>query len=84
MAAAVKVKVLAPEPLATEAGLKVAVTPEGRPLMLRATVPVKLLTGRTVIDVVAVDPCITLAPLPNKLKVGVVSEGTGGKAFRRF
>ena len=46
LAAAVNVSVLAPEPLAMEAGLKLAVTPEGRPLMLRATVPAKLLTGR--------------------------------------
>jgi len=84
LAAATKVSVLAPDPLAIDAGLKVAVTPDGRPLMLRATVPLKLLTGRTVMDVVAVPPCITLAPLPDKLKLGVVSEGTGGKAFWRF
>ena len=81
LAAAVNVSVLAPEPLAMEAGLKLAVTPVGRPLTLRATVPAKLLTGRTVIVVVAVAPCITLAPLPKMLKLGLVSVGTGGKAF---
>src|SRR5262245_14491364 len=84
LAAAVKVRVLAPEPLAIDAGLKAAVTPEGRPLTLRATVPAKLLTGRTVIDVVPVAPCITLVPLPKRLKVGFVSVGTGGKAFWMF
>jgi hypothetical protein len=84
LAAAVNVSVLAPEPLAIEAGLKDAVTPVGKPLMLRATAPLKLFTGRTVMDVVAVAPCITLVPLPKTVKLGVVSEGTAGKEFWMF
>lgn len=84
LAAAVNVSVLTPSPLVIDAGLKVAVTPAGSPLMLSATVPAKLFTGRTVMEVVAVAPCSTLVPLPNMLKVGLVSEGTAGKAFWMF
>lgn len=84
LAAALNVSVLVPEPLAIEAGLKVAVTPVGKPLMLRATAALKLFTGRTVMDVVAVAPCITLVPVPKMLKLGVVSEGIAGKAFWMF
>src|SRR5215472_6418721 len=84
LAAAVNVSVPAPEPLAIEAGLKAAVTPVGRPLTLRVTVPAKLFTGKTVMDVLPVAPCSTLVPLPKMLNVGLVSEGTGGKAFWMF
>src|SRR5215471_10338611 len=38
-AAAVKVNVLTPEPLAIDGGLKAAVTPAGKPLTLNETVP---------------------------------------------
>jgi len=84
LAAAVNVRVVTPSPLAIEAGLKLAVTPVGKPLMLRATVPAKLFTGKTVMDVLAVAPCSTLVPLPNILKLGLVSEGTVGNAFWMF
>lgn len=84
LAAAVNVRVLAPEPLAIVGGLNAAVTPEGKPLTLRVTVPVKLLTGKTVIEVVAVLPCITLVPLPKMVNVGLVSVGTAGNAFCTF
>src|SRR5260370_4168063 len=84
LVAAVNVSVLVPEPLAREAGLKAAVTPAGKPLMLRATAPLKLFTGRTVMDVVAVAPCTTLVPFPKTVKLGVVSEGTCGKEFWMF
>ena len=83
-AAAVNVSVVTPEPLVIETGLKAAVTPVGKPLTLRATVPAKLFTGRTVMDVAPVAPCSTLVPLPNILKDGLVSVGTGGKAFWMF
>ena len=43
------------------AGLKDAVTPAGRPLAERATDPAKLLSGVTVIVLVPVAPCTTLA-----------------------
>lgn len=80
-AAAVNVRVLTPSPLVIEAGLKLAVTPAGKPVALRVTVPVKPLTGRIVIEVLAVAPCSTLVPLPEMLKEGPVVEGTTGKAF---
>jgi hypothetical protein len=84
LAAAVNVIVLTPSPLTIEAGLKAAVTPVGRPLMLRSTVPEKPFTGSTVMDVVPVAPCSTLVPLPDMLNVGFVSEGIAGKAFWMF
>jgi hypothetical protein len=43
---AVKVRVLVP---VVEAGLKLAVTPAGKPLAARATVPVKPFSGLTVL-----------------------------------
>ena len=84
LAAAVNVSVLTPSPLVIDAGLKLAVTSVGRPLMLRATVPPKLFMGRTVMDVLAEAPCSTLVPLPNMLKVGLVSGGTCGNEFLIF
>jgi hypothetical protein len=44
----VMVSVDDPEPPLTEAGLKLAVAPEGKPLALSVTVPVYPLTGLTV------------------------------------
>lgn len=81
LAAAVNVSVLTPLAPVTVAGLKAAVTPVGKPLTLRFTLPVKPLTGRTKIDVLPVAPCSTLVPLPETLKVGVFDAGTAGKAF---
>ena len=51
--AALKVKVLV---LVVDVGLKLAVTPAGRPLTLRATVPVNPPPGVTVTTLVAVPP----------------------------
>lgn len=81
LAAAVKVSVLTPSPLAILGELKAAVTPVGKPLTVRATVPANLFTGRTVIAVLPVAPCSTLVPLPETLKLGLVVVGIGGKAF---
>jgi hypothetical protein len=53
VAEAVNVSVLVP---VVEVGLKLAVTPLGRPLALRATLPVKPLPGVTVTVLVAVPP----------------------------
>ena len=55
---AVKLTVLLP---VVEAGLKLAVTPEGKPLALRATLPVNPPVGVTVIELVTVPPCATEA-----------------------
>lgn len=84
LAAAVKVSVLMPLAPVTVAGLRVAVTPVGNPLTLRATLLVKPFTGRTKIDVLAVAPCSTLVPVPETLKLGLVVVGTGGNAFCTF
>src|SRR5262249_54412533 len=53
---AVKLTVLLP---VVEAGLKLAVTPEGKPLTLSATLPVNPPIGVTVIELVTVPPCAT-------------------------
>ena len=53
VAEAVKVSVLVP---VVEDGLKLAATPLGRPLALKATLPVKPLPGVTVTVLVAVPP----------------------------
>lgn len=84
LAAAVNVSVLTPLAPVTVAGLKVAVTPVGKPLALRLTLPVKPFTGRTRIEVLPVAPCSTLVPLPETLKDGAVVAGTGGNAFWTF
>jgi hypothetical protein len=81
LAAAVNVKALTPSPFAIEAGLKLAVTPVGNPVTLKATLPEKPFTGRTVTEVLAVAPCSTLVPLAETPKVGLVDVGMGGKAF---
>ena len=53
---AVKVRVLVP---VVEAGLKLAVTPAGKPLAASDTVPLKPFTGWTVIVLLPVPPCAT-------------------------
>ena len=53
---AVKLTLLVP---VVEAGLKLAVTPDGKPLALRATLPVNPPMGVTVIELVTVPPCAT-------------------------
>lgn len=80
VAEAVNVRVLIAAPV-TEAGLNEAVTPAGNPLTVRATAPAKLFTGRIVTLVVAVVACITLVPLAEIEKSGVVLAGTTGKEF---
>lgn len=80
-AVAVNVSVLTPFPPATDVGLKVAVTPEGKGPTVNATLPLKLFTGLTVIVLVPVPACITLALVAAKLKSGLVEVGIAGKAF---
>lgn len=53
---AVRVNVLVP---VVDAGLKLAVTPVGRPPAARATVPLKPFNGPTVIVLLPVPPCAT-------------------------
>jgi len=65
---AVKVRVLVP---VVEAGLKAAVTPAGNPLALSDTLPVNPPEGVTVIVLVPVAPCVTVALVPDKVKLGV-------------
>lgn len=77
---AVKVSVLPAEPV-TDDGLNDAVTPEGNPLMDRATVPLKPLMAETVTLSVAEVPCSTEAPLDAMAKPGAVVDGSTGKAF---
>lgn len=76
---AVKVSVLPADPV-TEAGLKLAVTPVGRPLTVKATVPLKPLIAETVTPLVAVVPCSTLTPAAEMLKPAVVVAGMTGYA----
>lgn len=65
---AVKVRVLV---VVVEAGLKLAVTPVGRPLAESVTVPVNPFTGVIVIVLLPVAPCATLTALPDSEKSGV-------------
>lgn len=74
---AVKVRVLPAEPV-TVAGLKLAVTPDGRPLALNVTVPLTP-TSFTVTLVVALVPCSTLTP-EAEMKIPEPA-GTAGNAF---
>jgi len=69
VAEAVKVNVL--EPVVVEAGLKLAVTPLGRPLAVKATLPANPLIRLTVIVLVAVPPWATLALAAAREKSGV-------------
>lgn len=77
---ATKVRVVPAEPV-TVAGLKVAVTPAGRPLMLRLMALLKPLTDDTVTLSVALVPCSTLTPEADTVKPAAVVAGIGGKAF---
>jgi hypothetical protein len=65
---AVKVRVLVP---VVDVGLKLAVTPEGKPLALSATLPVNPPEGATVTVLVDVPPCATdtLAGLADREKL---------------
>jgi len=78
--AAVRVRVLPAEPVTME-GLKLAVTPVGRPLALRVTAPLNPLTAEMVTLVVVDWPCNTEAPVEATLKLGAVLAETAGKAF---
>lgn len=74
---AVKVSVLPPEPV-TEVGLKLAVTPAGRPLTVKATALSKPLNAETVTLPATVVPCIMVVPEPAMVKPGAVVGGIGG------
>ena len=77
---AVNVRVLPADPV-TEVGLKLAVTPDGSPLALNATVPLKPLIELTVTLVEALVPCSTVTPDAEMEKPGAVLDGTAGNAF---
>jgi hypothetical protein len=77
---AVKLSVLPPDPV-TEAGLKLAVTPAGRPLIVKATALSKPLNAATVTLPPTVVPCITDVEVPETVKPGDVVVGSGGYAF---
>ena len=77
---ATNVRVLPAEPV-TEDGLKLAVTPAGRPLTLKATAPSKPLIAETVMLLDALVPCSMLTPLVETLKPGAVVAAIGGNAF---
>jgi len=70
---AVKVTVLVP---VVEVGLKLAVTPEGKPLALRATLPVNPPEGVTVNVLVPVAPWVTVALVADREKSGVCATVT--------
>lgn len=61
LAPAESVKVLVPPPT-TDAGLKAAVTPDGRPEAAKVTLPVKPLSAVTVRVLVPLPPCAMLMP----------------------
>jgi len=73
VADAAKVRVLT---VVVEAGLKLAVTPPGRPLTLSATLPVNPPLGMTLIVLLAVPPCVTAALVADKEKSGVCTPVT--------
>jgi hypothetical protein len=54
-----------------EAGLKLAVTPTGRPLTLSATLPVNPPLGVILMVLLAVPPCVTVTLVADKEKSGV-------------
>lgn len=78
--AAVKVRVLPADPV-TDAGLNAAVTPDGRPLTVNATVPLKPLIALTVTLADALVPCWTETPEDEMENPGAVVAGTAGNAF---
>lgn len=77
---AVNVSVLPPEPV-TEAGEKLAVTPAGRPLTVKATALSKPLNAATVTLLATFVPCMTVIPVAETMKPGDVVVGSGGYAF---
>jgi hypothetical protein len=77
---AVKVSVLPVDPV-TEAGLKLAVTPVGRPLAVKVTAPVKPLNVETVTLLDALAPCRTDTLVAATEKPGLGLDEIGGKAF---
>jgi len=70
VAEAVKVKVLA---AVVEAGLNPAVTPVGKPLALKVTLLLNPPIDVTVIVLVPVLPCCTVALVPDNVKFGVAT-----------
>ena len=77
---AVNVSVLPADPL-TVAGLKAAVTPDGRPLRLNVIGLLNPLIDETVTLLVALVPCSTDAPDAVTENPGAVLGGIGGNAF---
>jgi len=77
---AVNFSVLPAEPV-TMGGLKLAVTPAGRGLVLKVIAPPNPLTVETVTLVVAEAPCSTDTSVEETLKPGPRIPGTTGKAF---
>ena len=67
VAVAVKVRVLVVE---VGLGLKLAVTPEGSGPTLSMTLPANPLIGFTVMVLVPVEPCVTVAAVPVSEKLG--------------
>ena len=67
---AVNVSVLVP---VVEVGLKVAVTPVGRAPTLSPTLPLNPPLGVTVTVLIPVDPCCTVALVPDNEKLGVAT-----------
>ena len=65
---AVKLSVLV---VAVEAGLKLEVMPAGKPLTLSATLPVNPPLDATVMVLLAVPPCATVALVADREKSGV-------------
>jgi hypothetical protein len=57
----VTVNVEVPEPPVTEVGLRLALPPVGAPDALRLTVPLNPFCGLTVIVLVPLFPCVTVA-----------------------
>ena len=84
VAEATNVRELPAEPV-TEAGVKVAVTPMGRPLTLNATVPLKLPVSLTVTLLATVAPCSTVTvPAAEIANVPGEPIGVGGTTGNPF
>lgn len=77
---AVNVSVLPPDPV-TEVGLKLAVTPAGRPLTVNATALLKPLNAPTVTLLPTLVPCMTVVAVALTVKPGDVVVGSAGYAF---
>ena len=79
------VNVEAPDP-ATDVGLRLAVTPAGRPraVTLKSTVPLKPFTALTVIVLVPSLPCVTFSVLGDGASAKFGPVGTPPRAVSRL